>query len=153
VVNVKEVPASMFIEELAKYLKENVKSVRPPEWALFVKTGPHKERVPDNADWWYLRAASVLRKLYVSGEPVGVGTLRNVYGGLKRRGSAPPHFRRSGSSIIRHVLHQLEAAGLVVKVGRRGRALSPSGKSLMDSVASEVFKKLVESRPELSKYG
>lgn len=152
-VNVKEVPADMFIEELAKYLRDNMKVVKPPEWALFVKTSPSKERVPESVDWWYVRAASILRRLYVSGEPVGVSTLRNVYGGLKRRGSAPPHFRRSGSSIIRHILHQLEVAGLVVKAGKDGRTLSPKGKSLMDSIANEVFKKLVELRPELSKYG
>ncbi len=151
--NVKEVPADVFIEELAKYLKDNVGVVRPPTWALFVKTSPTKERVPNSTDWWYVRAASILRKLYVSGKPVGVGTLRNVYGGLKRRGSAPPHFRRSGSSVIRHILHQLEAAGLVVRVGKEGRTLTPKGMSLMDYVASEVFKKLVELRPELSKYG
>jgi len=152
-VNVKEVPADAFINELAKYLKDNVKVVKPPTWALFVKTSPNRERVPDSVDWWYVRAASILRKLYVSGEPVGVSTLRNVYGGIKRRGSAPPHFRRSGSSIIRHILHQLETAGLVVKAGKNGRTLSPKGRSLMDSIASEVFKRLVELRPELGKYG
>lgn len=152
-VNVKEVPADAFIRELAKYLRDDVKTVKPPAWALFVKTSPNKERVPDFTDWWYVRAASILRKLYVSGEPVGVSTLRNIYGGIKRRGSAPPHFRRSGSSIIRHILHQLEAAGLVVKVGKKGRTLSPKGRSLMDSIASEVFKKLVGLKPELSRYG
>ncbi|MEO3992956.1 MAG: 30S ribosomal protein S19e [Desulfurococcaceae archaeon TW002] len=152
-VNVKEVPADVFIEELAKYLKDNVSVVKPPTWALFVKTSPSKERVPDYTDWWYVRTASILRKLYVSRKPVGVGTLRTVYGGLKRRGSAPPHFRRSGSSIIRHILHQLETAGLVMKVGKEGRTLTPKGMSLMDYIASEAFKKLVELRPELSKYG
>lgn len=151
--NVREVPADVFIEELAKYLKNNVKSVKPPAWALFVKTGPNKEKIPDSTDWWYVRAASILRKLYLSGEPVGISTFRNIYGGLKRRGSAPPHFVRSGSSIIRNILHQLEAAGLVVKVSKEGRTLSPKGRSLMDSIANEVFRKLVELRPELSKYG
>ena len=45
-VSVKYVPPRLFIEELARYLKENVEEVKPPEWALYAKTGSHKERVP-----------------------------------------------------------------------------------------------------------
>ena len=151
-VTVKEVPADVFIEALARYLKENIPQVKPPEWVLFVKTGPHKERVPDNPDWWYYRAASILRKLYVSSEPIGLETFRTIYGGLQRRGSAPPHFRKAGGSHIRKILQQLERAGLVVKVGNKGRTLSPRGRSLLDKLANEVFKDVVKVIPELKKY-
>ncbi|MEM2004803.1 MAG: 30S ribosomal protein S19e [Zestosphaera sp.] len=152
-VHVKEVPADLFIEELAKYLEENVKTVKPPAWSAFAKTGSIKEKVPESSNWWYVRAASILRKLYISDEPIGVGSFRNIYGGLKKRGSAPPHFRRSGSSIVRHMLHQLEVAGLVTKVEKRGRILSPKGRSILDNIANKVFEKLVAVRPEMSKYG
>ncbi|MCD6428023.1 MAG: 30S ribosomal protein S19e [Desulfurococcales archaeon] len=152
-VTVKEVPADVFIEALARYLKENVPQVKPPEWALFVKTGPHKERIPDNPDWWYYRAASILRKLYISSEPIGLETFRTIYGGLQRRGSAPPHFRKASGSHIRKILQQLERAGLVVKIGNKGRTLSPRGRSLLDKLANEVFKDVVKVIPELKKYG
>jgi len=152
-VTVKEVPPDTFIEVLAKYLKENVPQVKPPEWALFAKTGPHKERIPDSPDWWYYRAASILRKLYVSPEPIGLGTFRTIYGGLQNRGSAPPHFRKAGGSHIRKILQQLERAGLVTKAGNRGRTLSPRGRSLLDKLANEVFKEVVKVIPELEKYG
>ena len=151
-VTVKEVPADVFIEALARYLKENIPQVKPPEWVLFVKTGPHKERVPDNPDWWYYRAASILRKLYISSEPIGLETFRTIYGGLQRRGSAPPHFRKVGGSHIRKILQQLERAGLVIKVGNKGRTLSPRGRSLLDKLANEVFKDVVKVIPELKKY-
>ena len=151
-VTVKEVPADAFIEALARYLKENVPQVRPPEWSLFVKTGPHKERVPDNPDWWYYRAASILRKLYISGEPIGIETFRVIYGGLQRRGVAPPHFRRAGGSHIRKILQQLERAGLVTKEGNKGRVLTPRGRSLLDRLAYEVFQEAVKHIPELKKY-
>ena len=36
-----DVPASKFIDRLAKYLKENVDDVQPPIWAPFTKTGTH----------------------------------------------------------------------------------------------------------------
>jgi len=152
-VNAKEVPADMLISELAKYLKEHVRSVNPPEWAIFVKTGPNKERVPEDPEWWYTRAASIMRKLYVAGRPVGIERLRTAYGSLKDRGSAPPHFRKSAGGHIRKILQQLEAAGLVTTINRKGRTLTPKGTSLLNKVANEVFTKLISERPDLRKYG
>ncbi len=152
-VNVREVPADLFINEFAKYLKENVRSVNPPEWAFFTKTGSNKERVPEDLDWWYVRAASIMRKLYLAGRPVGIERLRTAYGSLKDRGSAPSHFRKAGSSHIRKILQQLEKAGLVAKVDKRGRVLTPKGMSLMNKIANQVFQELVKVRPELKKYG
>lgn len=146
------VPADHLIRRIAKELKEKYPQVKPPTWAYFAKTGPHKERPPTDPDWWYYRAASILRKLYKSGEPVGVGTFRVIYGGRQRRGVAPPHFRPSGGSAIREILQQLEKSGLVVKVPGKGRTLSPEGRSLLDKLAREVLEELAKSRPELAKY-
>ncbi|TRO46943.1 30S ribosomal protein S19e, partial [Candidatus Bathyarchaeota archaeon] len=50
-----DVPASKFIEKLAKYLKDNVEAVQPPEWAIAAKTGSHVEKQPQNPAWWYVR--------------------------------------------------------------------------------------------------
>ena len=139
--SVYDVPADLLIQRLAKYLKENVPEVRPPAWALFVKTGSHVERPPQDLDWWYVRCASLLRKLYLKG-PVGVSRLRKMYGGRKRRGVRPAHFRRAGASSIRKPLQQLEEAGLVIKDGNRGRRLSPKGMSLVDMIASQIKREL-----------
>lgn len=152
-VNVREVPADMFIEELAKYLEENVKTFRPPAWSSFVKTGSNRERIPEVRNWWYVRAASILRKLYINERPVGVGAFRRIYGGPEGGSSTPSHFRRSGSSVTRQILHQLETAGLVMKVEKRGRVLTPRGRSLLDSISNKVFNRLTEARPEMKKYG
>ncbi|MEM0026636.1 MAG: 30S ribosomal protein S19e [Ignisphaera sp.] len=150
-VTVRDVPADMMIRKLAEYLKSNVSAVKPPSWVLFSKTGSHRERVPDDPDWWYMRAAAILRKLYLAGEPLGIGTLRTIFGGLKRRGSAPPHFRKCGGSNIRKILQQLEKAGLVKKTDK-GRVISDEGKRLLDMLALEIFKDLLKANPELSKY-
>ena len=139
--SVYDVPADLLIQRLAKYLEENVPEVKPPAWALFVKTGSHVERPPQDLDWWYVRCASLLRKLYLKG-PVGVSRLRKMYGGRKRRGVRPAHFRRAGGSAIRKPLQQLEEAGLVVKDGNRGRRLSPKGMSLVDMIASQIKREL-----------
>ena len=52
-----DVPADSLINAVAMELSKN-KKIKPPEWAPFVKTGVHKERRPENSDWWYVRCAS-----------------------------------------------------------------------------------------------
>jgi small subunit ribosomal protein S19e len=134
--HVKAVPAETLTERLAEYLRENVKEVSPPKWALFVKTGSHRERPPDRLDWWYVRAASILRRLYVKG-PTGVSRLRKAYGGRKKYPMRRAHKARAGGAIIRRILQQLEAAGLVGK-SNKGRWLTPKGVSLLDKLSREV---------------
>jgi len=146
-----DIPADILIDRLSKYLKENVREVRPPEWAAYVKTGSHVERTPHNPDWWYIRAASILRKLYIKG-PIGVSRLRKMYGGRKRRGVKPAHFRKAGGSIIRHILQQLEEAGLAERDGNKGRVLTPKGRSLLDAMAARIKRELEREIPELKAY-
>jgi len=140
VVSVKDVPADAFILELSKLIKSEVKSIKPPEWSLWVKTGVSRERPPDDPDWWYKRAASILRKLYLKG-PLGVDDLRLMYGGRKDRGVRPEHFYKGSGSIIRKILQQLEEAGLVGKTPM-GRVLTPKGRRLLDKLAASIRKKL-----------
>jgi len=139
-----EVPADVLINRLAEELKVSFPEVNPPPWALFVKTGCHRERNPDNPDWWYVRAASILRKLYVKG-PLGVSRLATIYGGRQRRGRKPPHFRKAGRNHIRKILQQLEEAGLVTKLDKKGRVLTSKGRSLLDSLAADILRKLKTS--------
>ncbi len=125
---------------LIKGLKEELKTVgdiTPPDWSRFVKTGAHKDRTPDQPDWWYIRAAAVLRRLYIDG-PVGVSKLRTYYGGRQNRGQSPEHFRKAGGKIIRLVLQQLEKAGLVTTVGKSGRKLTAKGAKLLDDTAEKI---------------
>jgi small subunit ribosomal protein S19e len=145
-------PPELMIRQLARYLKENVVEVKPPAWAPYVKTGAHKERVPEDPDWWYVRCAAILRKLYLHG-PVGVERLRTAFGGRQKRGAkGREHFKKGGGSIIREALQQLERAGLVVKEGSRGRKLTPKGVSLLDRLALRILREAQRQNPELRKY-
>ncbi len=139
-VSVKDVPADILIARLTKYIKDNISEVKPPEWAMFVKTGRSRERPPDNPDWWYVRAASILRKIYIHG-PLSIKDLRRMYGGRKDRGVKPEHFYPAGGSIIRNILHQLESAGLVEKRSD-GRVLTSKGRSILDKLAAEIRKSM-----------
>ena len=63
-----------FVQNLADALKKNPE-FEVPEWATFVKSGVSKQRPPENPNFWHLRAASILRQMYIKGV-VGVNRLR-----------------------------------------------------------------------------
>ncbi|MFN3528076.1 MAG: 30S ribosomal protein S19e [Candidatus Altarchaeaceae archaeon] len=134
--NVYDVPADKLINKVAIDLKENIK-FKKPEWADFVKTGVSRERAPDNPDWWWIRAASILRKLYIRGKPVGVSRLRTAYGGRKNRGVAPEHFYKGSGKIIRTILQQFDELGFTEKVDK-GRIITPKGTSYLDKISKTI---------------
>jgi small subunit ribosomal protein S19e len=139
------VPQQRLIEEVATDLKGKLTK---PEWADYVKTGSHKQRPPLKDDWWYTRAAAVLRTVHLKG-PIGVAKLRTKFGGAKNRGVKPDRFEKSGGSIIRHALQQLEHAGLIKQADRgvhKGRVTTPAGAALLVKAA-----KRVETLPSLTK--
>jgi small subunit ribosomal protein S19e len=123
-----DIPAQEFNDKLAETLKK-MPEFKMPEWALFVKTG-------ENNDWWYNRAASILRQIYIQGT-VGVNRLRVRYGSKYNRGMKPEIFVRSSGKIIRTILQQAEAAGLLQKEEtnqRKGRRITTKGKEFLDSI-------------------
>jgi small subunit ribosomal protein S19e len=130
-----DVPADHLIRQVAEELKKH-KEVTPPAWAAFAKTGTHKEMPPEDPDWWFIRAAAVLRRVYVDG-PLGVERMRSFYGGKKNRGSKPNAFRKGSGSILRKSLQQLEALGFILH-DKTGRKVSPAGMAFLDKVAREV---------------
>ena len=140
-----DVPADSLISAVSKELKENDK-INAPAWTLFVKTGVHKERRPEDPDWWYVRTAALFRRVYVDG-PVGISRLQTKYGGNKDRGTNPEKFRKGSGSIIRTALQQLEHAGYVQQT-EEGRIVTPAGQSYLDKKSAELVKDI----PELSKY-
>ena len=129
-----------FIEALAKRLgeKDLLNEFEMPEWAYFVKTSAARARPPADSHWWLIRAASILRQIYINGV-VGVEKLRTKYGGRKDRGMQPKEFRKGSGKIIRIILQQAEKAGLTEKVKdvRSGRKLTKKGKQMLDEVARQ----------------
>jgi small subunit ribosomal protein S19e len=144
-----DIPAELLIPRVAEELKKR-KEIQPLAWAAFAKAGVHQQMPPEEPDWWFIRAASVLRRLYIDG-PVGVQRMRTAYGGKRDRGSSPFQFRKGGGSSLRKILQQLEAAGFVAK-DRSGRSLSVAGKSFLDGVAHDLRKDTEEKVAGLSRY-
>jgi len=148
-VSAHDVPSNRLITALAVQMKE-VPGVERPDWSRFVKTGSHAERPPADAEWWYTRAASLMRKLYLHG-PVGLGDLERAYGGSKALKYYPKHHRDAGGSSIRKILKQLEQAELVTKTPK-GRVLSSKGRGMIDRVSKEVFATLSGENKALARY-
>jgi small subunit ribosomal protein S19e len=145
-----DVPANKLIERLATKLT-SYDAIKQPDWAKFAKTGTHREKGPSRTDWWTLRVAAVLRKVYMNG-PIGVERLAAEYGGRRDHGSAPYHAVRGSRALARAVIRQLEASKLVKTERGRGRSVSNTGQSLVDNTSHEVLKELAASNPELTKY-
>jgi len=145
-----DVPPGLLIERVKDHLQSEGK-IKPPEWAPFARTGGHTEKAPTQKDWWYRRVAAVLRKVYVHG-PVGSTRLAAEFGGRRDGGSAPYHPVRGSRSIAREAMQQLEAAGYLTKLEKRGRTISAQGRKLLDGLATQLLKELAKENPELTKY-
>jgi len=148
-VNAHDVPSGKLIPALAEQMKA-VSTVQEPEWAKWVKTGSHAERPPNDSQWWFTRAASLMRKLYLHG-PVGIGDLERAYGGSKALHYYPKHHRDAGGSNIRKILKQLEQAELVAKTPK-GRVLSPKGRAMLDKACKDVFASISQENKTLARY-
>ena len=129
-----DVTAANLIDEISVELK-GMAEVIPPDWAPFVKTGVSRELPPENPDWWYIRSAAVLRKIYLKG-PIGTRRLKSMFGGRKNRGVKAERSRSGSGSIARKILQQLESARLVETVPN-GRQLTAKGMSFVDGVAKK----------------
>lgn len=145
-----DVPADAVIEALADRLADRLEE---PEWMAYAKTSPAKEFPPEQEDFWYLRGASLLRKVATEG-PVGVSRLATEYGdrgeGTARFETRPGRHVDGSRKIIRTLLQQLEDEDLVLLEEGAGRRISPDGRALLDEVADEVMSEL--DQPDLERY-
>ncbi len=132
-----DVKPEVIIKKAADLFMED-NSLKKPDWANFVKTSAAKERLPVDSNWWYIRQASILRKMYLLDRPIGTNKLRNFYGGKKNRGHKPERFYPGSGKIIRVILQQLEKAGYIKHVEKgvhKGRMITPKCKKLLDGLA------------------
>ena len=67
---------------------------------------------------------------------MGVQRLRTAFGGKRRRGHKPAHFKRAGGKVIRLMIQQLEKEGLITKTEKpkKGRIVTPKGQSILNKI-------------------
>ncbi|QHS16398.1 30S ribosomal protein S19e [Halopenitus persicus] len=149
-VSLYDVPADALIEEAADRLADRIDE---PEWVQFTKSGANRELPPEQEDFWFVRSASLLRKV-ATNEPIGIERLATEYGG-KKRGSnryvvAPGTHAGGSRKIIRASLQALEEEGLVETAQGEGRRVTDEGHTFLNEVADSVLEDL--DRPELERY-
>lgn len=135
-----EMNAQEFNLKLAEALKQ-VPEFEKPDWVDFVKSSCSKERPIEDADFWFKRAASILKQIYKK-KSVGVSRLRTKYGSKKNRGSRPEKFKKAGGKIIRTILQQADKAGFTeiqkpikgVRSKKPGRILTQRGKEFLEGL-------------------
>ncbi|XP_043837480.1 40S ribosomal protein S19-like [Dromiciops gliroides] len=135
-VTVKDVNQQEFVRALAAFLKKSGK-LKVPEWVDTVKLAKHKELAPYDKNWFYTRAASTPRHLYLR-VGAGVGSMTKIYGGRQRNGVMPSHFSRGSESVARRVLQALEGLKMVEKDQDGGQKLIPLGQRDLDRIAGQV---------------
>ncbi|XP_028122898.1 40S ribosomal protein S19-3-like [Camellia sinensis] len=123
--SVKDVSPHEFVKAYSAHLKRSGKI--DIVWVLdIVKTGRFKELAPYDPDWYYIRASSMSRKIYLR-QGLGVGAFQRIYGGSKRNGSCPPHFCKSSGAVARHILQQLQMMNIIDIDVKGGRRITSSG--------------------------
>mmetsp|Transcript_6474 Transcript_6474/g.8382 ORF Transcript_6474/g.8382 Transcript_6474/m.8382 type:complete len:160 (-) Transcript_6474:106-585(-) len=135
-ITVRDVSAADFIAAYALHLKNSDK-FELPKWTDVVKTGINKELAPYDADWYYIRAAAVARKVYLQ-PGVGVGSLQRKFGGAKNRGTRTFTFQKSAGGCIRNILQQLAEIKVIEVSAKGGRTVSRVGQQDLDRIAGQV---------------
>eukprot|EP01034_Spumella_vulgaris_P021618 gene21618-27657_t len=135
-ITVRDISAPKFIAAYAEVLKNNDKFV-VPKWADLVKTGVHKELAPYDPDWYYIRAAAIVRKVYLR-QNTGVGALKKRFGGNYRRGARPERHQDAAGGLIRSILIALDDLKITEKSTNGGRKISRVGQQALDLVAGQV---------------
>merc|ERR1711862_519131 len=128
---------------LAAHLKKSGK-MGVPECVDIVKTNNRKELAPYDEDWFYVRCASMARHMYIR-SPVGVSTIRKIYGIRSNNGSCPSHWARGSGSVARKALQALEGLKLAEKDPNGGRRLTSQGRRDLDRIAAQPKAKKAEA--------
>merc|ERR1712084_159643 len=157
-VTLKDVPANDFITAYAEFLKKSNK-IELPKWVDIVKTGHYHELTPYDEDWFYTRAAAIMRKIYVKPN-VGVGRLANKFGAKERNGSIRKHHAKDSKAVIRACMKALEKAKLMTRYSdpkrtdfaedtcplvepiKSRRVVSDNGKKTINNIAKEVYERI-----------
>lgn len=130
-----DVKAEPLIMKAAEELEEEFDA---PSWTNLVKTGSDRERPPEQENWYHIRSAAILRRIYTDG-PLGVSKLRTIYGKRKKNGHAPEHSGKASGKVVRTALQNLEEAGLVETEEGKGRKITEKGKSLLDKKSEKLL--------------
>ncbi|KAH0570961.1 Ribosomal protein S19 [Spironucleus salmonicida] len=133
--SVYDVDYRVFISSLAQKLKSDNK-LQQPAWTHFVKTSVSRQIAPEEQNWYYVRAAAILRRIYCQG-PLGITDLKVAFGNEKQSCVIPSHFTKASGKIIRIICQDLAKMN-IIKTTKEGRTLTDNGKKTLDQFAAQL---------------
>ena len=143
---IRDVSAWQWIKAAAEQLKQEGK-LFVPRCSEIVKTSHGRERAPQNPDWYYIRAAAVLRAIYLR-PGTGYGGLSKRFGNKKNRGSQPEITTKAARGLLHWACRSLEGLKLVTKGKESGHIITKEGRKRADTIAFNV---LIRRRPGTAK--
>jgi small subunit ribosomal protein S19e len=135
--------SNKFIKALADYFREK-NLIKVPTWGVYVKCSQSNELSPTDANWFYIKAAAIARRVYITkNKTLGVGTLKRILGKKDRRGSQPNIFSKAAGKIIRNILQQLKKLNYVesyctAENTTMGLTMTKLGKSQLEMIGNKV---------------
>lgn len=76
--SLKDVDQHAIVIEIATFLKKSNK-VKVPDYCDIVKLGKFKELAPIDQDWYFIRTASIARRLYIRSPAGKFYTLKQIF--------------------------------------------------------------------------
>lgn len=134
---VRDVKTFRFIKVMASHLKQSGK-LFVPNCAEYIKTSHGREKAPENPDWYYIRCAAVLRRIYLR-PGTGLGGLSKKFGSKKNRGSQPEITTRAATGPLHWACKSLEGLKYISKGKVSGRILTKEGRRVADTIAANIF--------------
>ncbi|KAL0229959.1 hypothetical protein PCE1_003523 [Barthelona sp. PCE] len=134
----KQVTADQFIQACGLHLK-NANILELPTEITYIKSAPGRELGPQDPDWFFKRAAAILRRVYIQ-PGIGLGGFAKYFGAKARNGHARNHGALAARGVIRRIIQNFEKAGLIEQ-STKGRVLSSEGRRVCDTVATNILKK------------
>ena len=141
-----DVPSKVLIKKLAEFYKEKG-LIKLPKYTVFAKTSRARELSPIDPDWFFTKAASLTRRIYITkSHTLGIGALKVITGKRQRRGASTNTFRTASGKVIRDIVTQLRKNGYVENYVNSngpilGLCLTRLGRGEVDKIATRAMKK------------
>ena len=132
----RDVSAYKWIRAMAAHLKQSGK-LFVPNCTELMKQSHGNQRAPENPDWYFYRAASVLRHVYIH-PGTGYGGLGKAFAIKKNNGSRPEKTVKATRGLLHWVCRSLEGLKLIAKGKAKGRVLTREGRRKADAIAFNV---------------
>ena len=132
----RDVSGAKWVKAMAAHLKQSGK-LFVPNCTELMKQSHANERAPQNPDWFFLRCAAVLRRVYVR-PGTGYGGLSKAFGLKKNNGSRPEKPIKASRGLLHWACRSLEGLKLLQKGKESGRVLTREGRRKCDAIAFNV---------------